>query len=246
MRHLGPRNEARTRSEIAAATLMLCDAGIMSYSGHVSARLSGADETFLIQSIDQPRNGLRPEHLIVCDLDTQLVGGDVRLRPPIEVALHAEIYRARPDVRSVAHFHYDLATSFTLVEDVPLQLVKNHAVRWRSGIPVHDDPGHVAGAERGRTLARTLGPHHACQIRAHGQVIVAESVPAVFHDTIHFIENADAHHAAASIGKVRPLSTADLDLFEAELKRDRLVDKLWAYYLDGSRRSGVLPDAFEL
>lgn len=246
MLHLAPRSEGRIRSEIAAATLMLCDAGIMSYSGHVSARLPGADASFLIQSIDQPRNGLRPEHMIVCDLDGRSIAADPKLRAPIEVALHAEIYRARPDVKSVAHFHYDLATSFTLVEDVPLRLVKNHAVRWRSGIPVHDDPGHVAGAERGKALTRTLGPHHACQIRAHGQVIVAESVPAVFHDTIHFIENADAHHAAASIGKVRPLSAADLDLFEAELKRDRLVDKLWAYYLDGSRRSGVLPEGLEL
>ena len=246
MRHLQPRTEARLRSEIAAATLMLCDSNIMGYSGHVSGRLPSATQTFLIQSIDQPRNSLRPEHLIVCDFDGRVIGSNATLKAPIEVALHAEIYRARPDVGAIAHFHYDLGTAFTLVENVALQLVKNHAVRWRSGIPVHDDPGHVAGADRGRALARTLGSHHACQIRAHGQVVVAESVPAVFHDTIHFVENADAHHAAACLGYVRPLSTADLDLFEAELKRDRLVDKLWAFYVDGARRSGILPPELEL
>ena len=183
--------ETVLRMKVAACTLLLVHNGCMNYSGHVSARLPGRD-AFLIQPIDVPRSGLRPEHLLVCDYDGNILSGPAGQKAPAEVSLHGEILRARADVNSVAHFHHDLTNSFTLVEDLPLRVVKNHAIRWQSGIPVHADPAHVANAELGRAVVETLGPHHALQIRAHGQVITAESVEAVLTDSIHFVENAQA------------------------------------------------------
>ena len=60
------------RMKVAACTLMLVNEKCMNYSGHVSGRLPGGD-TFLIQPIDVPRSGLRPDDLLVCDLDGQVV-----------------------------------------------------------------------------------------------------------------------------------------------------------------------------
>jgi hypothetical protein len=50
------------RMKVAACTLMLVNEKCMNYSGHVSGRLPGGD-TFLIQPIDVPRSGLRPDDL---------------------------------------------------------------------------------------------------------------------------------------------------------------------------------------
>ncbi|OYV42570.1 MAG: hypothetical protein B7Z75_11975 [Acidocella sp. 20-57-95] len=161
---------------------------------------------------------------------------------PAIVALHCEILRARPDVNNVAHFHYDRATVFTLAEGARLVPVKNHAIRWASGIPVHDDPAHVNTAARGRALAATLGPHFAVQIRAHGQVLVAESIPALFIDCVHFVENAEAALAAASLGKVRGLTADEMASFAKDLKRDKHISKLWAYYSGRARALGLLQD----
>jgi ribulose-5-phosphate 4-epimerase/fuculose-1-phosphate aldolase len=233
-------SQAELRTKVAACTLMLVHTGCMNYSGHVSARLPGSD-TFLIQPIDVPRSGLRPEHLLVVDLDGKVVEGQDGAKPPAEVALHAEILRARPDINSVAHFHHDLTNSFTLVEGVELRIVKNHAIRWASGMPVHADPAHVANAELGRAVAKTLGPHHALQIRAHGQVVTAESVEAVLTDSIHFVENAQAMYYACALGKLAPLSQADMDSFAKYFKRGRHVDKLWRYYMETGQAQGVIP-----
>ena len=134
------------RAQVAACTLLLNNLKIMGYSGHVSARLPGRD-AYLIQGFDQPRSGLRPEHLLICDFDGKMLSGPPGQRPPAEVYLHGEILRARPDINSVAHFHHDITNVFTLVEGGDLLPLKNHAVRWVSGIPVHDDPSHVANSE---------------------------------------------------------------------------------------------------
>ncbi len=240
-----PNSDLRLRMKVAAATQILVDQGIMSYSGHVSARLPGRD-AFLIQPIDQPRSGLRPEHLLICDYDGKVLEGPDGGAPPAEVCLHGEILRARSDVNSVAHFHHDLTNSFTLVEGVPLRVVKNHAVRWKSGIPVHTDPAHVANSALGRAVAGTLGAHHALQIRAHGQVITAESVDAALCDSIHFVENAQAMHNACVIGRVLPLSDADMESFELYFKRGPHVNKLWRFYIEGARAKGFVPGDWDI
>ncbi len=234
----GSLDEAALRQQVAACTLLLNDLEIMGYSGHVSARLPGRD-AFLIQSFDQSRAELTAADLLVCDFDGRVVAGNDR--PPAEVYLHCEILRARPDVQAVAHFHDDLTTVFTMVEGLTLLPIKNHAVRWADGIPTHPDPSHVASPALGRALAATLGSCHALLIRAHGQVVTAGSVPALLVDSVHFVENARALYQAAALGRVIPLSAAEMEAFQREFKRDKHVAKLWKYYVGRGRARGLLP-----
>jgi len=237
--------EPKLREQVAACTRLLNDLGLMGYSGHVSARLPEGDR-FLIQSFDQSRASVVPERLLICDLAGEKRSGPDGLRPPSEVYIHSEILAARPDINAIAHFHHDLTTTFTLVEDMPLVPIKNHSVRWADGIPVHDDPSHVSDPALGRALAASLGPHHAVQIRAHGQVITAEDIPSLLIDSVHFTENAEALYRAHLLGKVRALSAAEIDAFHHDFKRDRHVPKLWHYYIDRATAKGILPTDWEL
>ena len=232
--------ERRLRHQVAATTLILVAEDILGYSGHVSTRLPGG-EGFLIQPVDQSRAELRPEHLLVCGLDGKKRTGPDGVRPPSEVFLHSEIYKARPDVNAIAHFHHDLTTTFSLVEDASLVPIKNHAVRWESGIPTHPDPSHVSSTQLGQAAAKTLGPHHAMLIRAHGQAVVAETVPALLVDCIHFVENAQVLYRASVLGRVKPLSATEMEAFREDFKRDMHTAKLWRYYIGRARDSGVLP-----
>jgi ribulose-5-phosphate 4-epimerase/fuculose-1-phosphate aldolase len=236
-------SEEILREQVAACTLLLNDLELLGYSGHVSARLPSQD-AFLIQPFDQSRASLQPDDLLVCGFDGKASGTNVK--PPSEVFLHSEILRARPDVQAIAHFHHDLTTVFTLVEGLTLKPIKNHAVRWESGIPVHADPSHVSDPMLGRALAETLGPHHGLLIRAHGQVVTAESVPALLIDCVHFVENAVAMYQAAAVGKVIPLSAAEMAAFRHDFGRERHVAKLWKYYVGRGRAKGLLPESWEL
>ena len=235
--------ETRLRAEIAACTRLMNMEGVIGYSGHVSSRLSG--DRFLVQDFDQSRAALTPEGLVICDMNGRMLAGAAGLRPPAEVFIHSEIYKARPDVNAVAHFHHDLTTTFTVVEGLSLVPLKNHAVRWRSGIPVHPDPSHVDSPELGRSLAATLGPHHACLIRAHGEIVVAEDVRSLLIDCIHFVENGVALYQAAALGRVLTLTEREMDDFARTFKRDKHVAKLWTYYIGRGREAGLLPQAWD-
>ena len=217
---------------------MLVDAGILGYSGHLSARVG---DRLLIQPVDDARAELRPDRLLLLTLDGDVAGGDGR--PPSETAIHTEIYRARPDVGAVAHFHHDPTTVFTVVEGHRVVPVKNHASRWSSGVPVHPDPSHIVTAEQGRALAATLGQRQAALLRAHGEVVVAEDVQTLFADVVHFVENATLLARALTLGQVRPLSQAECDSFAATFRRGRHARKLWTYYTTVAASAGRLPDA---
>lgn len=228
------------RYEIAAVTRILVSERILGYSGHVSARLPDRN-AILIQPIHHNRAEMRPEYLLVCDMDGHMIEGPEGERPPSEIYIHTELYKARADVNAIAHYHHDLTTTFSLVEDVPLRPIKNHAVRWASGIPIHPDPDHVDTPEQGRALADTLGPHHALVIRAHGEVVVAETLPALLMDCIHFTENAEALYHASLLGQVIALTADELSRFGRSLRRTKHAIKLWTYYIGRAQTDGLLP-----
>jgi ribulose-5-phosphate 4-epimerase/fuculose-1-phosphate aldolase len=238
-------DQRELRQQVAACTLLLNDLGLLGYSGHVGARLPGRD-AIVIQSRDQPRSKLGPDDLLISDFDGKVLDGPAGVKPPSEIFLHTEIMRARPDVNAVAHFHHDRTTVFTMVENAALKLIKNHAIRWANGIPVHPDPGHVNSPARGRALAATLGGAHALLIRAHGQVVAAESVPAVLVDCATFVENAEAMILASQLGRVLPLTQQEIADFAASLDRKHFVGKAWTYYVTLGRTRGVLPAEWQL
>jgi len=234
--------EKELRRGLAVATRMLVDTGILGYSGHLSTR-AGDGERLLIQPVDDPRAELRPDRLLVVTFDGEVIDGDGR--PPSELPIHTEIYRARPDVGAVAHFHHDPTTVFTVAGDHPLVPVKNHASRWFSGVPVHPDPSHIATAEQGRALATTLGGCNAALLRAHGEVVVAEDIWTLFADVVHFVENATLLASALVLGPVKPLSEAECDRFAATFRRDRHARKLWAYFTTVAAAAGRLPGGWD-
>lgn len=235
--------EAKLRVEIAACTRLLNAEGILGYSGHVSARLPDGDG-LLIQPFSTSRAELAPDDLIACDMDGAKIDATLNAKPPSEVFIHTEIFRHRPGVNAIVHFHPETATLFTLADGPALAPVKNHAVRWASGIPVYPDPGHVNTPALGAALAEVLANCNAALMRAHGAVVVAESVRALLVDAIHFEENAEAAFRAAQLGPLRPLSEAEVGAFAERFDRDRHTAKLWSYYLRRGADRGAVPAAW--
>jgi L-fuculose-phosphate aldolase len=90
-------------------------------SGNISARIPSA-EMFLIKSSGAHMGRLKPEELVLVDLEGNKISGkrDVSAETPT----HAAIYRARKDVQAVVHTHAPTATAFGIAgkEILPLQI----------------------------------------------------------------------------------------------------------------------------
>lgn len=217
---------------------------LVSYNGHVSMRVPGAD-AFLTHSLVDSRAEITPERLLVVDFDGRVLDGPTSLKPPSEYPIHAELYRAREDVGAVAHIHSESAIAFTLVEGVTLMAMRCDALDWAGGVPVHADPTRIKSAAQGRALAATLGGGDAVLLRAHGAVLAARSVVEVFKTCIQFEENARAQLLASRLGTPAPLTGAELDALRASHPpefRAHYARKIWRYYVTQARRRGVIPE----
>jgi ribulose-5-phosphate 4-epimerase/fuculose-1-phosphate aldolase len=239
-----PVSDHRLATEVAAATRLLVMEGILDYSGHIAARVPGRD-AFLIQPRTLSRAEVTPERMLLVDYDGKVLAGDDK--PPSELPIHLEILKSRPDVQAVLHCHMELAIAFTMMKGVELKPMRARAVRWESGIPTHPDPSHIKLPEQGMALAQTLGPHHAALMRAHGMIVVAESVPALLIDAVHFQENAQALMQVLQAGaRPLPLTTAEMQQINRHEARALHIDKLWNYYVRKGVSAEVLPDDWRL
>ena len=94
------------REELHAATVEMYRRGLVgALSGNASLRLEGrlGEGLLLVTPTQLPYYHLKPEDLVVVDLNGELIGEG--LAPSSETAMHLEIYRQREDVAAVIHTH---------------------------------------------------------------------------------------------------------------------------------------------
>jgi L-fuculose-phosphate aldolase len=202
--------------------------------GHVSAR--AGDRVFM------KRKGLALEEVAPGDVLTlDLAGRRVRGNGPVhlEVPLHTEVYKARPDVGAVIHTHPIYTTALGAVEATLLPL-SHDALLFPDGLAVFDDTADlIMSAEVGADIARALGTRRAVLLRNHGVLVVGKDVRwAVFAAVT--LERAVMVQAVASrLGEPRPIPATLLEPLHASKYRDEFMDEYWAYWLRTVRRMGL-------
>src|SRR5258705_6780640 len=99
------------KQEVVAAIRMLEHAEYIDHNGLCSA---GRDANpFYINSGASMRGSLTVEDIVAVDLDGRPVDGS-NVKPPLEFPIHAEVYRARPNVKAVFHTHPQWSTYLTM------------------------------------------------------------------------------------------------------------------------------------
>lgn len=240
----GLNSKQRLAAELCAVTRMCEDMGILQYSGHIAVRVPGQD-ALMVQRRSDSRAELVPDRILTVDFDGKVIDGDGK--PPSETAIHIETLRARPDVNATLHSHLDLAIAFTMMEGAQLVPMRARASRWASGIPTHPDPSHIKYPEQGKELAATLGPHHVALMRAHGLLLVAESLPALISDAVHFEENATAQLQVMNAGaKIKALTPAEIEQILKMEDRPHHVAKMWNYYIRKGLAAGTVEKEWNL
>ena len=233
---MSDKAENTLRQQLVECTRMMVMAELLDYSGHVSARLPGTDHV-LIPGRDASRAGINVDDIVVVDLNSKVVNGNVPA--PTETAIHTGVYRARPDVQVVAHGHPPMSTLFTMV-DRPMIAMRNFGFRF-IGTPVHPDPTHIRTAEQGDAVARTLGQCNCCLLRGHGSVVCTNSVPEVFLDSLEMEENARSAIHGSSLGPLKPITPEEVELLKVSFARNTYrVAKTWEHYQEKARLAGLL------
>jgi ribulose-5-phosphate 4-epimerase/fuculose-1-phosphate aldolase len=208
-------------ADLVAANRILAMEGVLDGMGHVSVRLPGRPDRFLLARSMAPEL-VTAADVMEYDLDGQAI--DARGRSSYqERFIHSEIYRARPDVQAIVHCHTPSLIPFA-ASDVPLRAMYHMAAFVTEGVPVFDIRSAagptdllVKNAPLGRALAQVLGSKPAALMRGHGAVVVATSIPNVVGRSVYLDINARAQMQAVALG-------GKVSYVEADEARLRMVD----------------------
>lgn len=211
--------------------------------GHVSARIPGTDR-ILIRARGPGEVGVRytaDAQVVEVDLAGSIVASDDdTLTAPLEVFIHTNLYKARPDVNAVIHIHPPTVVLFTIC-DKPLLPIYGAfdpptlglAMR---GVPTYEKSVLISDDVLGRELAQALGANEVCTMRGHGITSVGTNVADATMNAIGLCDLAEMNYRAALLGNPRPISDADQAAFrELEVKmapaKASRTKTLWNYYV---------------
>jgi L-ribulose-5-phosphate 4-epimerase len=195
------------REEVYRLHLELVDNHLVAWtSGNVSAR--DPDTGYVVIKPSGVRYGaLRPEHLVIVDLDGRTVEGE--LLASSDTASHLYIYRHRPDVNGVVHTHSGYATAFAAVgQPIPVCLT---AIADEFGGPIPCGGFALIGGEAiGQVVIEALGASPAVLLKNHGVFTVGRTAEAAVKTAVMVEDAARTVWLARQLGRPEDIAADDV------------------------------------
>ena len=141
---------------------------------------------------------LRPEHMVVVDMEGNIIEGD--LSPSSDTPSHLYIYRHRPEVGGVVHTHSTYATAFAAVNrPIPVYLTAQ-ADEFGCAIPCGGF-APIGGEEIGKVVIESIGPSSAVLLKNHGVFTIGKTVEAAVKAAVMVEDIARTAWLALSLGQ---------------------------------------------
>jgi L-ribulose-5-phosphate 4-epimerase len=150
---------------------------------------------------------LKPEHLVVLDVDGKIVEGN--LSPSSDTASHLYIYRHRPDVGGIVHTHSPFATAFAAVgKPIPVVLTAI-ADEFGGPIPVGGF-ALIGGEEIGKVVVESIGSSPAVLLKNHGVFTIGKNAEAAVKAAVMTEDVARTVWYALALGTPDVISADDV------------------------------------
>ncbi len=225
----GPADRAVVE-DIATASRILADQGVLDAFGHVSVRHPKNPQHFLMSRSLAPAL-VTADDVLELDFDGNAV--DARGRSLfLERFIHAEIYRRRPDVMAIVHSHSPAVIPFG-VTTRPMLAMYHNAAFLAGGVPIFDIRDKfgatdmlVRNGEIGRALAESLGDKPVVLMRGHGNVTTGPSLQIAVFRAIYTEVNARLELQAIGIGGPITALTQEEGV-KADKVNEQVVGRAW-------------------
>ncbi len=155
---------------------------------------------------------LRPENMVVVDLNGKIVEGN--FKPSSDTASHLYIYRHRPQINGVVHTHSRFATAFAaLGKPIPVYLT---AIADEFGMSIPCGGFALIGSEAiGKAILEAIGDCPAVLMKNHGVFTVGANAEAAVKAAVMVEDIAATVWLALQIGQPDEIPAEDV----AKLRR---------------------------
>ena len=223
------REEWQKRVDLAACYRLLDLYGMTEMSAnHVSTRVPGEDNAFLINPYGLLYEQMHASCFIKLDLDGNILFNPTDLGiNKAGFVIHSAIHRARHDVDCVIHTHTVAGMAVSAMKCGLLPLAQT-SMRFAK-IGYHDYEGVAVDLEEQERLVRDLGEHSGLILRNHGLLVVGGSIPEAFYSMFKLERACQVQIAALSCNT------------ELQMPPQDVIDDSYRMYLPKTRRPfGVL------
>lgn len=122
------------RESVLEANLELVRRGLVLYTFGNASGISRADGLVVIKPSGVPYEAMKPEHLVVTDLEGRIVEGN--LRPSSDLPTHLVLYQAFPEIGGITHTHSEYATAWAQARKPIPCFGTTHADYFHGPVPV--------------------------------------------------------------------------------------------------------------
>ena len=226
--------------DVVAGNHILYHHGVFDGYGHLSFRSPSNPNRFYMAAALSPGR-VTADDIIELDLDGEITSADKNRETYSERFIHAEVYRARPEINSVLHSHSPTVIPFG-VTTVPFKPVASSGSFLYPNPPIFDTSNVpeatsvlVNKPEIGKALVGVLGQNSVVLMRGHGNTVVGRDVRETVSRGIYTELNARLLMQALALGG--PITYVK----ESEARRSpdqqqrvagHGIDRIWYMWVD--------------
>lgn len=230
------------RGKVATSCRILAMTGLVKeITGHVSARVPDSPNEMFIRCRGDDEFGLpftTPSAIRRVNLNGMGDGLGTTHEKPLELPIHGEILKARPDINCVIHAHPPgvLLCGIAGVELRPVYGAYDPGglALALQGIPVFPSSVLISNEELGKRLADTLGDKGVCILRGHGIAVVGRTVEEATIRAIRLEALARITWQLSTKDSVPTISDEDAAAFQQRSPAQALPradEWVWRYYV---------------
>ena len=194
--------EWKTREDLAAAYRLVANYGWddMVFT-HLSARVPGPDEHFLLNPFGVLFEEVTASSLVKIDLDGAVVLDNGYQVNAAGFTIHSAIHGAREDAQAVMHLHTDAGVAVSCMEEGFLPL-NQHAMFVYHDVAYHDWEGVALNLDERERLIADIQNKHLMMLRNHGTLAVGSSIASCFM-RLYYLERACSIQLKAMNGNLQ-------------------------------------------
>ncbi len=122
------------REQVLEANLELVRRGLVLYTFGNASGISRSDNLVVIKPSGVPYEELKPDDMVITDLEGSIVEG--KLRPSSDLPTHLVLYKEFPGIGGVAHTHSEYATAWAQAREPIPCFGTTHADYFHGPVPV--------------------------------------------------------------------------------------------------------------